>query len=789
MLRILLQNILIALFSLGILGSVSSSAIAQTENSSAADIEQLDFANGLFQRGFYQMAIDEYIKLIDTYPKSTHLHEAFFGIAESLFFLKSYDQARDQYEDYIKLFGNNKKAAISDLRIGQLFFLNKEYDKALSRFDQIKSRDLDNSLLQLLYLHTARAYKAKDDKRAAFEYYKNAANILDNRIQSALAKLEIGDMFAEDGEYEMGIDYYAQAFTSTDSTKIRSLALYKKGQAQFSNHNYSSSAETFKALLRDYPDQEIADNALTSLLLSYQNRGKYETLIEEYLDNKKRDHDASKFFDMHYTAVESYIELGKYKKALSLLDKILSFKSLDSRKRHICFLKKAEVMLKARRFKQTIGFIEQELKSPQQDADQVLYIKAEARYGLEEFDKAYILYKKIVDQFPQSPFADDALYAMAYAENSLGNSKEAFKLFLKYFKTGKDEHRRQEALYKAILLEIRLGYTESATKHCELFLSTFKDGPLIENLLFRLGSLYSDLTRYDKAVDIFKKFTGDFPKSKRMQKAYFLLGYNLQLLNRYDEALTYYEKVLSGDPENALCSLALKNKASIYLTKGNDDAAAKSFNEIIKNFKDNDLDVEAYLWLARYFLATKKFDDLLSLLSEIETKKDSSEIVNEVIYLRAEAFKETDNFDEAIKSYNKILSSKADNIYKSPAHLGKGISLSRIKRYAAAKDEFEAAIEKSPDDNTITMHARFELAGIEELTGDPETASKLYMLVAVLYNDNYYCPEALFKAGKIFESMGNKQAAIKAYKEIVGSYRKSPMRIKAKDRIKYLNEE
>ncbi|MDD5439937.1 MAG: hypothetical protein PHS37_07110, partial [Candidatus Omnitrophica bacterium] len=49
--------------------------------SSVSAVEQLDFANGLFQRGFYDMAITEYRKFITLFPKDNYTPDAFFGIA------------------------------------------------------------------------------------------------------------------------------------------------------------------------------------------------------------------------------------------------------------------------------------------------------------------------------------------------------------------------------------------------------------------------------------------------------------------------------------------------------------------------------------------------------------------------------------------------------------------------------------------------------------------------------------------------------------------------------------
>ena len=84
------------------------------------------------------------------------------------------------------------------------------------------------------------------------------------------------------------------------------------------------------------------------------------------------------------------------------------------------------------------------------------------------------------------------------------------------------------------------------------------------------------------------------------------------------------------------------------------------------------------------------------------------------------------------------------------------------------------------------MRARFELAGIEHLKGDLEQAYKLYMMVAILYDNNDYCPKALLKAGEIFQTLGKVEEAKKAYREIANKYKRTDFAKEAKDRLKAL---
>ena len=101
------------------------------------EIEQLDFAGGLLNRGLYQMAISEYEEFLDAYSQSEFISEAHFGIAEGLFLKDDYDVAIVSYEKFLSLTGGPEKKALAHLRLAQTHYLKGEYQKAQASFDQV----------------------------------------------------------------------------------------------------------------------------------------------------------------------------------------------------------------------------------------------------------------------------------------------------------------------------------------------------------------------------------------------------------------------------------------------------------------------------------------------------------------------------------------------------------------------------------------------------------------------------------------------------------------------------
>ena len=129
---------------------------------------------------------------------------------------------------------------------------------------------------------------------------------------------------------------------------------------------------------------------------------------------------------------------------------------------------------------------------------------------------------------------------------------------------------------------------------------------------------------------------------------------------------------------------------------------------------------------------------------------------------------------------------KPKNADTGSAHIGYGLCLANAKKFDDAKKEFEKSLDENADDPTITAHARFEMANVEASQGNFNEALKFYLLMATIYDDDYYCSESLLRAAKIFERFHRKADALKMYSEILDKYKNSAAARYAKGKTRLL---
>ena len=733
------------------------------------DLELLDFANGLFKRDFFDMARDEYLKVIENYPQSPYIHEAYFGLAECYFFQEDFTKAIKWYSQYLTVAKDSKSIVMSHLRLGQSFFAVDQFGQALSSLHAIKEEQVEPGFRATYLFYLGKVFQALKDEPKAFEYFQKVASVPTKGEFTAQAFFEMGVILTGQQDYRKALEFFSQSANAAETAQLKTIALFKQGEVQFLAENYAGSLGVFKRLLKQHADNIQREDVIANILLAYFNLAQYEDVVQEYRQHEKELLLTPIAFDLYFVVANAYIELGQDDIALNIIDRLLSLE-ISTEQKQKAASKKAQILMRRQDYEGAVAQLESLSTTGEMYQDHILYLKAESLYQLRDFAKAFELYKQLVEQYPESAFADDALYSAAYAQKAMGQVPAAIEYFQLYYMKGKDEAKREEALYNDILLNLKTDLGTSAIDSCERYLQDYPKGSHKENVLFILGSLYPKKNDFVKAIDILKLFLTHFPQSAKREEAIFLIAYYYQTMEQYDQSLVFYGQLTPTQDAGGVYLSSLKNTASIYLLQAMDQQAARTFDKIIMDFDNHDLKPDTYLWVAEQYISEKEFVNAQRILKKADESQDDVDISLRIKYLLAESYRQTESFNKAIQYYNMVLESAGNGRYQSAAYIGQGLSYKRQKKYALAAEALEQAILANSADHTTTIQARFELATIKELEGKLDEAVKLYLLVAVLYKDEKFCAEALFKAGEIFEKQGNQQKALKTYQELMEKY-------------------
>lgn len=249
-------------------------------------------------------------------------------------------------------------------------------------------------------------------------------------------------------------------------------------------------------------------------------------------------------------------------------------------------------------------------------------------------------------------------------------------------------------------------FFEALTKFEEL-LNSAESKDIRDAIVYWIAEVHFRGNNFSKAVIFYKKIIDEFPDSKYAPAAYYSLGWCLFQEKSFKEAYVYFKVVEEKYPKESFAQ----------------DANFKII-ECLYNVKD-------------YALLKENIKKYLKAYSKDQAKQAY------LYYYMAEADYYLDDFNEAIESYNKVLSYTPDEKIKALSRLGIGWSYLKLKRYKEAGDIFAAVkldnLEKSSKDVLLlgkailaTEEKKFKEAGglyneLLGLTQDPSVIAQAYL--------------------------------------------------------------
>ena len=96
----------------------------------------------------------------------------------------------------------------------------------------------------------------------------------------------------------------------------------------------------------------------------------------------------------------------------------------------------------------------------------------------------------------------------------------------------------------------------------------------------------------------------------------------------------------------------------------------------------------------------------------------------------------------------------------------------QAKRAAQAAERYAAAAEAASGDDALDLRARayFGLGESAEAAGQAEKAARHFLSVAVLFDDPEWTPHSLFRAGQLFDQLGQPAERDSAWRELRQRY-------------------
>ncbi len=484
-------------------------------------------ADPLFTAGKYRYAAKLYKRLVELYPENPDFNMK-YGL--SLFHSGKYDEAVDYLKKAVT-FGADYLTC--NYYIGEIYYIKHQYKRAYSYFMSVYQKkhtfkNVKERFAEVSYI-LGEQYEKDGDLNSAVEMYMNAYNLFPDKFRYILAAARTLKAL---GDNENSIKLYERLvgkFPGYKAAYIDLAELYlKTGRFEdcIALLEKTKKIKNEKLRRKKWLLLQIAYVKYTDYLVGHGNFEKAVQVAKKGLKIFPRDQ------DLMLLMARSYVQLGKFDRAMRILGRINSRRYRD--KLYRLYLELGKKAMDEGNFSVSIKALKKAY-GLKVTGDVIFYLA----YGydkMNDLDRAYHYLKELHRKFPHYPFISDL------AREVIGKKLELLI---------KNERYREAERFFSEAREIL---------------------PTYGYMYYLMGKMYYDMKKYDLAISYLKtceKYEGsDFKQlSKLLSDSYLALAKASYKKGKLTDSLNYLSRSLKYSKENPEAYILM---ARIYRDQNNE---------------------------------------------------------------------------------------------------------------------------------------------------------------------------------------------------------------------------
>ncbi|PYJ57889.1 MAG: hypothetical protein DME82_01290, partial [Verrucomicrobia bacterium] len=557
----------------------SETPASETERS---DQRQLDYANALFTRKLYDLAIPEYQKYLDDYPGRPGRANAYFSLGECYRNLNRVSSARTNLQKVLNDYGDSEFAAPAAYALAEIAFADKDYATALPLFHRSAGKSKEPAVALSARYFEARCLEALGRKDEAANIYAGVAESGNPNPYREDARVTAASIFAARGRKVDALKQYEALANEAQKPALKAESAVRGGMIALEliqsdkGKLDKSMLDRATALLqkgRTMPEagkfRAIAQVGLRRL--QYQT-GQYAQLLADYKKELGTLPEGAQA-EVLLLAANSERQLGHSKEAETLYRDIIA-KYPDREEAKDAAYQRLINVYNTDPSALNAAVDEFLATNPTGErADQAKLLKAEALYKQQNYTEAASIYGELRGSQLSPKLRAEAAY-------KLGLWIEAFTYYIQTFP---DSPEIPAAMgQRALAYEQSKNYT-GALNELNIILAKYPKAREREATLQLKALILGQQENTKGMVDTFRQLLKEFPRSSVAAQAQYYIGKAAFEAKDYKTALTALNTARQLNKEQyynlaslriILCQFYLKDKAA--LTKEVNDLMASS---------------------------------------------------------------------------------------------------------------------------------------------------------------------------------------------------------------------
>ncbi len=751
-------------------GLILSTLMPVLANTMSAQ-ERMQFADGLFARELYNLAIEEYTKLLEAEPSHPAADAAHYRLGDAYRHLGDSGQAQKQYAKVFKLFPESEYAAKAGVKRADIFISEKRYEDGVELYRMVLERKPGEPVASACHYFIGDALLAVNKTNAAEKAYGVIANDFPSSDYAPFALLRLAEIGAARGESPGRVlRYYRAAATNTISDRVAAEALYQIGRLEFERSSFEESSRAFAELARQYPEDKRARESKLDAAWAQYNAG-YTAKALEVAETALQGEEQSVEMKRHWLYLKANSEraLKKNRDAVRTYSFLIEMGGGNSYayvyERALCYFALEE-------YESVLSSVEGGDWKESKVAEDVLWLKGRASEEAERNDQAVQFYRKLLKEFPEGRFIEQVSFRLAGILRSRKDWKGAAGLYAEVAQRFSKGALAPKALLACGLCRMEAGQLEEAASAWREMVSKYSEHELVPESLLNLAAAEVRLKRMKEAEVTVDLLLRRYAEDAKANEAWFWKGLIAAERGQHKSAEQSFGKSLELGLEGTMAAKARAYRALAIYRAGDEKRAADELQRLSGEEELKSAGRNIFTWLAGYRLnqndGRKSVDaaEKLQRLSELPVERQ------EAFCFQGRANGLAGSEKESLKMFAAAYQIEEESLFKAEAALSLGEGALKAQDLEAAQEYFAAAAELALGGEGVPVRARayLGLGDTAELKKDYEKAARYFMSVAVLFEDKVLVPRALASAARAYGLAGMKREGDKALEELSRRY-------------------
>lgn len=723
-------------------------------------------------------------KLLEKYPNTEYYARALYQIAQNYFDLGQYSFALDHWLELISKF----QPEIFSKTDWEKIELKAEKERKL--FEVTEGRDVETTDLELVakaYIKIGDAYRKLKNYDLAISYYKKIITTftLIPSLQE-VAWIKIADYTLEEKGIEEAIHIYRDAIDQNFANKkLQAKLQYKIAETYQNAKMYKKAAEEYDFFINSYENVAEAiefsvDKAKLAVVLNYYNSkdfGKTIAHCDSFINKYAYSDLLPSIFSIKASALNFTGDYQTARKTLETL--ILNFPKSEE-------VAGAKVQLgftfyKLNEFDSALEKLDEALHNYKNkiDTSEAYYYKLITLADMRRYDEAIAIFDKINFFSPYFPGAVNKICKIYSARSEFDSGEKFLQHILEIAEKLKDSVNIINDIYFNFAdlyinkgdYNIALNYLNKILQDTSLYL---KRETFALQVLYVRGIISYQLEKFQNAITdleyILNSETFKNVFSQNIDNAYEKLALSYAKIGNLEKGISIFNDLINYSKDDIQKGKYYSTLSTIYFEGGKFRESIEFANKSMAiGGIDTATIITNYINLANSYKELGNLEKSAELLTEASSKFQQAPEIQDILFQLAALHYDNQEYEQAIKVFNKYLNQYPEGIHKKDAILFKAYAQYELGDWQGAYNSMKTFISlypqdpKAPDMQYYAGECMFNLRKFEQ-------AIREYQLTYRRYPKSELAPAAMYNEGWCYYELQKPENMIEIFKTLVQKF-------------------